>query len=364
MAPAPLPALRAHFRADSLLTAWALDSAAQGFRATAEAHPAFLPAALCQALVMSWSDPFNPSWQAEVLRLEGLSGLDARTAGLVEALRARSRGDMAGACAEWRALAGAQPADFVAQYGLADCVINDPLVVSDRTTRTGWRWRAELGEGRAAYRQASAQNPMVYRDLRVGVRTVGRRLFDLQADPVQICSHLCQDPLLAATSATEFRLPGAWDGFEIAIRAILGQQVTVQAATTLIGRLVERCGTPLPESAQSPAASPLTHLFPTPEQIVTADLTSLGTTTQRLATIQTLAAAVLDGREDADLRVAAGVDGAGVVVVAIGGGLAGHRVYHGLRAVGLERAGGGLREGGGHEGRGEQGGEKAGAGHG
>jgi AraC family transcriptional regulator of adaptative response / DNA-3-methyladenine glycosylase II len=106
---------------------------------------------------------------------------------------------------------------------------------------------------------------------------------------------LCHDRLLAANETTEFRLPGAWDGFEIAIRAILGQQVTVQAATTLIGRLVQRCGSPLPESAQSDAPGKLTRLFPTPEQVATADLTGLGTTKQRLSTIQTLAAAVLDG---------------------------------------------------------------------
>jgi AraC family transcriptional regulator of adaptative response / DNA-3-methyladenine glycosylase II len=123
-----------------------------------------------------------------------------------------------------------------------------------------------------------------------------RRLFDLQADPVQICNHLCQEPLLAATDSTEFRLPGAWDGFEIAVRAILGQQVTVQAATTLIGRLVQRCGSLLPESEQPQTLARLTHLFPTPEQMAAADLSGLGTTKQRLATLQTLAAAVLEGK--------------------------------------------------------------------
>jgi AraC family transcriptional regulator of adaptative response / DNA-3-methyladenine glycosylase II len=123
-----------------------------------------------------------------------------------------------------------------------------------------------------------------------------RRLFDLQADPVQICNHLCGDLLLAAAETTEFRLPGAWDGFEIAVRAILGQQVTVQAATTLMGRLVERCGTPLPESEQPDLAAQLTHLFPTPEQVVSADLTGLGTTRQRIAAVQTLAAAVLEDK--------------------------------------------------------------------
>jgi AraC family transcriptional regulator of adaptative response / DNA-3-methyladenine glycosylase II len=122
-----------------------------------------------------------------------------------------------------------------------------------------------------------------------------RRLFDLQADPVQICNHLCGDPLLAAAEKTEFRLPGTWDGFEIALRAILGQQVTVRAATTLMGRLVERGGTPLPESELPHLPTQLTHLFPTPEQVAAADLTGLGTTRQRIAAVQTLANAVLEG---------------------------------------------------------------------
>ncbi len=121
-----------------------------------------------------------------------------------------------------------------------------------------------------------------------------RRLFDLQADPVQICDHLCSDPLLKTAATSDFRLPGAWEPFEIAVRAILGQQITVQAATTLMGRLVERCGSPLPESAQSDSYPRLTHLFPTPAQIATADMSGLGTTNQRLAAVQALAAAVLE----------------------------------------------------------------------
>jgi AraC family transcriptional regulator of adaptative response / DNA-3-methyladenine glycosylase II len=122
-----------------------------------------------------------------------------------------------------------------------------------------------------------------------------RRIFDLQADPAQICDYLCHDPLLAAAETTEFRLPGTWDAFETAVRAILGQQVTVQATTTLMGRLVERCGTLLPETEQSKSLLRLTHLFPSPEQVASADLSGLGTTKQRIATIQTLAAAVLEG---------------------------------------------------------------------
>ena len=71
-----------------------------------------------------------------------------------------------------------------------------------------------------------------------------RRVFDLAADPVAIGAHLSQDPVLAPLVAARpgLRVPGAWDGFELAVRAILGQQITVAAATRLVGKLVARFG--------------------------------------------------------------------------------------------------------------------------
>ena len=71
-----------------------------------------------------------------------------------------------------------------------------------------------------------------------------RRVFDLAADPVAIGAHLSQDPVLAPLVAARpgLRVPGAWDGFELAVRAILGQQITVPAATRLAGKLVASYG--------------------------------------------------------------------------------------------------------------------------
>src|SRR6202035_796851 len=71
-----------------------------------------------------------------------------------------------------------------------------------------------------------------------------RRVFDLAADPVTIAAHLSQDPLLAPLVAARpgLRVPGAWDGFELAVRAVLGQQITVPAATQLAGKLVQAFG--------------------------------------------------------------------------------------------------------------------------
>lgn len=123
-----------------------------------------------------------------------------------------------------------------------------------------------------------------------------RRLFDLRADPMEISSHLGRDELLgdAVRSNPGLRVPGAWDGFEIAVRAILGQQVSVKAATTMSGRLVSAFGEAMPTDGGS--ATGLTHLFPTPAALADANLTALGLTKRRAEAICELARAVYDGR--------------------------------------------------------------------
>jgi AraC family transcriptional regulator of adaptative response / DNA-3-methyladenine glycosylase II len=74
-----------------------------------------------------------------------------------------------------------------------------------------------------------------------------RRVFDLAADPVAIGAHLRKDPLLSPLVAARpgLRVPGAWDGFELAVREVLGQQVTMRAATLLAGELVLAAGEPI-----------------------------------------------------------------------------------------------------------------------
>ena len=90
------------------------------------------------------------------------------------------------------------------------------------------------------------------RDLLDLVRRAGR-IFDVDADPLAIGAVLSRDPLLAPLVAARpgLRVPGAWDPFEIAVRAILGQQVSVRGARTLAGRLVEAFGRPLPAEART-----------------------------------------------------------------------------------------------------------------
>lgn len=101
-----------------------------------------------------------------------------------------------------------------------------------------------------------------------GVVARVRRMFDLDADLQTIERHLARDPRLAKVIARQsgLRLPGAWDGFELAVRAVLGQQVTVTAARRLLSELVRRCGDAVD------LHPPLTHVFPSPERVLAADL--------------------------------------------------------------------------------------------
>ncbi len=121
-----------------------------------------------------------------------------------------------------------------------------------------------------------------------------RRVFDLAADPLAISRHLAKDPVLAPLVAKRpgLRVPGAWDGFELAIRAVLGQQISVAAAVRLAARLVAAYG----EAMATPAGG-LTHFFPRPEVLANADLTKLGMPKSRAATLSAVAAAVVANPE-------------------------------------------------------------------
>jgi len=114
-----------------------------------------------------------------------------------------------------------------------------------------------------------------------------KRLFDLSADPNEIAAHL---GTLAARHPG-LRVPGAFDGFEVGVRAILGQQVSVKAARTLAGRLIEAFG----EKIETPI-SELTHVFPKPERLLEsapAAITTLGILPARVESIRAFARAVI-----------------------------------------------------------------------
>jgi AraC family transcriptional regulator, regulatory protein of adaptative response / DNA-3-methyladenine glycosylase II len=120
-----------------------------------------------------------------------------------------------------------------------------------------------------------------------------RRVFDLDTDVARIEAHLAADPVLGPLIAARpgLRVPGAWDGFELAVRAMLGQQITVNGARQLLGRLVEGHGATLQVAAAESGTDGLTAVFPAPERLAAADLRSLGMPRARAAAISGLAAA-------------------------------------------------------------------------
>lgn len=115
-----------------------------------------------------------------------------------------------------------------------------------------------------------------------------RRMFDLDLDPATIRAGLGSDeyvgPLVAARPG--LRIPGAWCPFEMLVRTVVGQQVTVKAATTVVGRLIQRHGRRLDGGAS---------LFPTPDALADADLADIGMPASRAGTIRAVARAVADG---------------------------------------------------------------------
>jgi AraC family transcriptional regulator of adaptative response / DNA-3-methyladenine glycosylase II len=119
-----------------------------------------------------------------------------------------------------------------------------------------------------------------------------RGMFDLNADFQAIAQGLGTDAELAKRIRAEpgLRVPGCWDGFELATRAILGQQITVKGATTLASRLVRSFGLPFAGGSNG-----LTHLFPTAAALADADLSGFGLTNSRAHTVRALARAVRSG---------------------------------------------------------------------
>ncbi|MDH4385226.1 MAG: AlkA N-terminal domain-containing protein [Caulobacter sp.] len=137
-----------------------------------------------------------------------------------------------------------------------------------------------------------------------------RRVFDLGADPLVIGAHLSTDPGLASRVAARpgLRVPGAWEGFELAIRAILGQQITVPAAVRLAGKLAAQYGQPLPDAWAQPG---LDLAFPTAERLAGEDLTSLGMPGARARALTAMAGAsvadpaLFGPRQDLDSAISA-----------------------------------------------------------
>ena len=118
-----------------------------------------------------------------------------------------------------------------------------------------------------------------------------RSMFDLNADWSVIAESLGADPALTPRIRSEpgLRVPGCWNGFELTVRAILGQEITLKRATMLAGRIAESYGKPIYN------AEDLTHLFPTPEVLADVKIVDLGLTEEDAEKIRALARAARDG---------------------------------------------------------------------
>ncbi len=161
----------------------------------------------------------------------------------------------------------------------------------------GWlrvsRWPSQDEATHALRLELHGSRPAVLLSLVTRVR----RMFDLDSDPATISAALGADarlqPLILQRPG--LRLPGGWDGFEIAVRAVVGQQVSVKAARTISSRLARQFGTPLAETL---ATHGFTHLFPAPAVLAAADLAGTGLTRDRAHTIRSMSRAIMDGRVD------------------------------------------------------------------
>ncbi len=186
------------------------------------------------------------------------------------------------------------------------------VVTSDRYSRV-----IELGDAVGTIHVTHAPEQSA---LRVAVRfpqlsalstiiTRIRRMFDLSAEPGAIAEVLSADPILAALLKARpgLRVPGGWDGFEIAVRAVLGQQITVKGATGLAGRIAAAIGTTTGVGADE---SGLTHAFPRPERFKLSALNGLGIVPARGAALVDIAGAtagdphLFDPRKDLEDAIA------------------------------------------------------------
>jgi len=126
-----------------------------------------------------------------------------------------------------------------------------------------------------------------------------RSLFDLDAPIDDIAGVLSRDRTLRTWVEKNpgIRVPGAWDGFELCVRAVLGQQVSVKAATTFAGRIAERYGEPVGVAVEGLEDAP-TRLFPAPHRLMRARLENLGIIRSRAQTIRDIARAAYGGELD------------------------------------------------------------------
>jgi AraC family transcriptional regulator, regulatory protein of adaptative response / DNA-3-methyladenine glycosylase II len=156
-----------------------------------------------------------------------------------------------------------------------------PVVIALTPDPVGDHATLEMSEGRA-----SDTTELVH---------AAKRMFDLEADPIEIDATLSRDPKLApfVRRIPGIRVPGSVDGFELVVRAIFGQQVSVLGARTSLGRFAARFGTPL-----DPPIAKISQLFPSADQVAEIPPEGFGMPRARAETIRRVAELVADGSLD------------------------------------------------------------------
>ncbi|HEV2675952.1 MAG TPA: AlkA N-terminal domain-containing protein [Aliidongia sp.] len=188
---------------------------------------------------------------------------------------------------DWSIIAG-----FLAPRCIPGVEAVDGLAYRRTILLNGRHGTIELGPG-ADGLEVAIRYPDATAHAAIAERLV--RQFDLMTDIAAIAIQFGRDPLLAPLVALRpgLRVPGAWDPFELAVRAILGQQVSVAAATTLAGRVALSYGAPLQLEDGEPPPPGLFQVFPDPAALIGADPGVLRIPTKRAETIAGLARAAL-----------------------------------------------------------------------
>ena len=189
---------------------------------------------------------------------------------------------------DWALIAG-----FLAPRCIPGVETVDGLAYRRTIELAGRHGTIELGPDAAGALGVTIRHPDTAAQAMIVAR-LGRQ-FDLMTDIAAIAAQFGRDGLLAPMVAARpgLRVPGAWDPFELAVRAILGQQVSVAAATTLAGRVALAYGAPLALEDGMPPPPGLSQVFPAPAALLGADPGVLRIPTKRAQTIAGLARAAL-----------------------------------------------------------------------
>jgi len=164
-----VPARQAFVNGLAAIQRWDLPAADSAFVSAAAYDPQFAQAFLWIAQVRAWLGAPPATWQSAAERAAaGRARLATRDQSVSDALEALSRGDVERACGLWDRLSVRQPFDFVAWYGLGNCLRRDELVLRDPASPSGWRFRSSYYRAALAYARALRLLPSIHRSYRAG----------------------------------------------------------------------------------------------------------------------------------------------------------------------------------------------------